>query len=171
LEAFCISDAEDLDKFIENYIRSGMAALTLLSRTIREGDTFGFKGLDFSDVWLDKDSVIASDGTLFFADIEGLEWIPIRDNDEAKVRMRRQFDRNYYEFVYSLDRLLRERSKMTEHNITGRELRRGLAARLEMALVDDSFLEVRQSDDSLRVRIEPWGNLVEGIVVKMLDFE
>ena len=171
LEAFHISGTEDLDLFIENYIRSGMAALTLLSRTIRVAEGDGFVGLDFSDVWLDKDSVIASDGTLYFADLEGLEWIPIRDDDEAKFRIRRQFDRNYYEFMYTLDRLLRERNRMTEHSVTRRELRQGLVTRLEMALADDSFLDVRQSDNSLRVRIMPLRDLVDGIDVRMLDLD
>ena len=36
LDAFGVSDPEDLDRFIENYLRSGMAALTLISRTVRK---------------------------------------------------------------------------------------------------------------------------------------
>jgi hypothetical protein len=171
MDTFGISDPEDLDGFIENYIRSGMAALTLISRTVREDEKFGHVALDFTDVWLDKDSVIASDGTIFFADIEGLEWIPMRDDDEAKFRMMRQFDRNYYEFMYSLDRLLQERDRMRNRTTTRRALRHGLAARLELALESDPFLEIRQSEHSLRIAMNPLDGVVEGIEVKMLDFE
>ena len=32
-----------------------------------------YTGLDFNDVWLDKDAVISPDGTVYFVDLEGIE--------------------------------------------------------------------------------------------------
>jgi len=52
-----------------------MQALTLWARSLR---TIGNvrAGLDLQAVWFDKDSVIAPDGSLFFTDLEGLDWVP-----------------------------------------------------------------------------------------------
>jgi hypothetical protein len=171
LEAFKISSLEDLDHFMDNYIRSGIAALTLIPRTIRRDEKLGRVALDFSDVWLDKDSVVASDGTIFFADIEGLDWVPIRDDYEAKLRMKRQFDRNFYEFVYGLDCLLRERDQMANRRTPRIALRLGLMARLELALENDNFVELKRTGKSLNISINPPEDQVEGVSVKMLDFD
>lgn len=171
LNAFKIDSLEELDDFIHNYIHSGIAALTLIPRTLRAGLDSGHFGLDFTDVWLDKDSVIAPDGTIFFADIEGLEWVPIRDEDEAKFKMKRQFERNFYEFMYGIDCLLKERNKMTGQRMSFNGLRQTLAARLELALEQDKFTELEQTKSALYIILKPTLNQFSELKIKILDLE
>ncbi|MGA1819692.1 MAG: hypothetical protein ACMUHU_01655 [Thermoplasmatota archaeon] len=154
LGSFGIEDVETLDEFIVNYIRSGMAALTLGARTMKvRGDRFTM--LDYHDVWLDKDSVIAPDGTLFFADIEGLDRsFPLYEAGAAKL-MRTQFHRNFYEFMYGFDRLFRERERMRGTELSWPSRRSGACAIFEMALSGDPFLEQVPTEGSLVMRLRP----------------
>jgi hypothetical protein len=171
LEAFKITSSEDLDAFIDNYICSGIAALTLIPRTVRNHDKWGIAALDYFDVWLDKDSVIAPDGTIFFADIEGLDWVPLRDEGEANLRIKRQFNRNYYEFMYGLDNLLKKRQNLSGLTTPRWELRQVLAARLELALARDPFVDLKMTDRSLYINMKPGHNEVAEVSIKMLDFK
>lgn len=109
LDTFALEDPAEVDAFIDNYVASGVAALTLFSRTLRPCE-WGVEGLDYDDVWLDKDALVAPDGTLHFADLEGLEWFTAGQDWTLAERVRKQFGRNFYEFMYGLDLLLRERA-------------------------------------------------------------
>lgn len=170
LKAFKISSNEDLDSFIDNYISSGIAALTLISRTVQQHEIWGLAALDFIDVWLDKDSVLAPDGTIYFADIEGLDWVPLRDEAEAILRIKRQFDRNYYEFMYGLDTLLKERQHLSGLPTPRWELRQVLAERLELALKRDPFVELNRAEHTLYIELIPHSEKVPKVTIKMLNF-
>jgi len=170
LKAFRISSSEDMDSFIDKYISSGIAALTLITRTVQKHEIWGLAALDFIDVWLDKDSVLAPDGTIYFADIEGLDWIPLRDEAEAILRMKRQFDRNYYEFMYGLDILLKERQRLSNLHTSRLELRQILAERLDLALKRDLFVELNRTENTLYIELIPQGEEVPKVSIKMLDF-
>ena len=65
--------------FLKNFVKSGIAYLTLFTRTMKRNEDGTFSGLDFYDVWLDKDAVLAPDGTIYFVDLEGLEWITVEE--------------------------------------------------------------------------------------------
>ena len=171
LEGFKVQGPEGLDSFIDNYIRSGMAALTLLARTVREHGTWSHAALDFDDVWLDKDSVIAPDGAIFFADIEGLDWVPLRDEAEATKRLTKQFDRNFYEFMYGLDRLMNERVRVSERSVDRESRRQELAARFELALAKDRFLSLERDAHHLDAIIRPGKGPVKAVRARILDFD
>ena len=171
LDGFKVQGHESLDSFIDNYLRSGLAALTLMARTVRPHDTWGYTGLDYDDVWLDKDSVIAPDGTIFFADIEGLDWVPLRDGPEASKRMRKQFDRNFYEFMYGLDRLVNERDSLSQRTVDRESRRQELAARLELAVGKDRFLSLERNGPALDAVMRPTIGPVKEVRARMLDFE
>ena len=64
----------------------------------------------FYDVWLDKDAVLAPDGTIYFVDLEGLEWITVGENN-IHEKIRDQIYRSLYEFMYAYEQIERERSK------------------------------------------------------------
>ena len=162
LEAFGVLDPEALDGFLDHYIRSGLAALTLLSRSLR-GSGRDRRALDYQDVWLDKDSVLAPDGTLFFADIEGLAWVPVQDDERLAALTRRQFERNFYEFMYGLHRLLGERDQMAGRMPSAECRRADVAARLELSLQRDRFIRLERSARSLDM-------LCGGALVRLLDF-
>ncbi len=171
LSAFGVEDEQGLDAFIDCYLRSGMAALTLVPRTVEEVEGRGVAALDYADVWLDKDSVLAPDGTLFFADIEGLEWVVMRDDDEVLARMRRQFERNLYEYLYGADRLLRERERMAGATRGREERRRDLGARLQLALERDPYVAVEGCGTHMDLALLPHEGHAPELRLRMLDFE
>ena len=170
IDSFNINTLEDLDMFIDNYISSGLAALTLFCRTLKHDQRQVYLGLDYSDVWLDKDSVIAPDGNIFFADIEGLEWVPVRDAEESRFKFTRQFDRNFYEFMYGADCLLKERAKMGNNISTTEALRKSFAARLELAVENDPFIELEHVNRALYLILKPNIFSDSDFRIKILDF-
>ncbi|MGA1873604.1 MAG: hypothetical protein ACMUHY_08015 [Thermoplasmatota archaeon] len=167
LDSFGVTDVEVLDDLLDNFIRSGIAALTLGARTMQRSGG-AFRMLDYHDVWLDKDSVIAPDGTLFFADIEGLDWTRMLDEGDAAKVMRTQFHRNYYEFMYGLDRLIRCRERMRGRELSWPARRAGTAAVFEMTLSDDPFLELVHGGSSLGIRLSP-GLGMDDVEMKLID--
>jgi hypothetical protein len=76
---FGIDENDKALQFLKNFIKSGIAFLTLFTRSIKSNQDGTFSGLDFYDVWLDKDAVLAPDGTIYFVDLEGLEWITVHE--------------------------------------------------------------------------------------------
>ena len=170
LEAFGVRDEGALDEFIERYLRSGMATLTLAARTARRAGR-GWRAMDYSDVWLDKDSVVAPDGTLFFADLEGLEWVPLHTAEEAASRVRRQFDRNFYELMYGLDRLLGEREAMAGQAPSWEARRRSAAARMGLALAGDRYIALEEARAGLDAVVRPRAGPAREVTIRVLDFE
>lgn len=171
LEAFGVDDLPDLDAFIDRYLSSGLAALTLIARTVEPHDAWGHRALDYDDVWLDKDSLLAPDGTLHFADIEGLAWVPLRDADEARHRTVRQFNRNLYELLYGLDCLLDERDRRADHRVTRPARRRELALRLDMALEGDPRVATEERGSALHLVITPRAAELPAVTIKIIDMD
>jgi hypothetical protein len=170
LNAFGINSEEQLDTFIDHYISSGIAALTLFARTLRHGK-YGYEGLDYVNVWLDKDSLIAPDGTIHFVDIEGLDWVSTGCEISTEKRINSQFNRNYYEFMYGLDALLRHRCILTKTytGISIEDIRSTLAVRFEMALNKDPFIELTNSGDAVDIIILPLIREVPPVTLRLLD--
>ncbi len=168
LKAFGINTVEQLDTFVDNYISSGIAALTLFARTLRDSK-YGYEGLDYVNVWLDKDSVIAPDGRIHFADIEGLDWVAAGGEVSLRKHILSQFNRNYYEFMYGLDALLRERCVLKHEGFEIEDIRSTLAVRFEMALNKDRFIEFNSSCDLVDIVILPLIREAEPVTVRLLD--
>jgi hypothetical protein len=95
--------------FLKNFIKSGIAYLTLFPRTVKANEDGTFSGLDFYDVWLDKDAVLAPDGTVYFVDLEGLEWITIEEK-KISEKIDDQIYRSLYEFMFAYEQIERQRS-------------------------------------------------------------
>jgi len=140
-------------EFLKNFVRSGIAFLTLFIRSIKSNEDGTFSGLDFYDVWLDKDAVLAPDGTIYFVDLEGLEWITIT---KAKVheKIDDQIYRSLYEFLYAYEQIERERAArfgaMTDRKAQFEYL-------LREALRDDEVIELAKSRESLELVL---GNII-----------
>jgi hypothetical protein len=96
-------------EFLKNFVKSGIAYLTLFTRSLKNNEDGTFSGWDFYDVWLDKDAVLAPDGTIYFVDLEGLEWITI---EEKKIpeKIDDQIYRSLYEFMFAYEQIEQERS-------------------------------------------------------------
>lgn len=154
LEGLGVHGVEALDAFVERFLASGIAALTLWARTVRPCPG-GLEGLDFDDAWLDKDALIAPDGTLMLVDLEAFTWRPTTHRDDAEARVRAQIGRNAYELLYGVDALLEVRDAWREHVTPQRARRESVIARLALALGGDRVVRVVESDEGadLEVRV------------------
>lgn len=166
LHGLGVDDVGALDEFVERYLATGVAAITLWARTARPGED-GLEGLDFDDVWLDKDSVLAPDGSLFLVDLESIEWTPVTSRIDAAARIRKQLDRNYYDVMYGLDAMLTVRDRWLDREPDREARRESAAARLALALAGDPVVEVLDRGDGVDLRIRaPAG---EPVRVRMID--
>jgi hypothetical protein len=93
------------------FLRSTIPLLTLFPRTLRVDLANGrYYGLDFHDVWLDKDAVIAPDGTVYFVDLEGIEEEGV-DREAVRERIEDQVYRSLYEFLFAYEQIEQERTR------------------------------------------------------------
>ena len=105
-ELLALRNKNAIYRFVEVLLSTGLGALTLFAASLRAGDR-GLEGLDFDDAWLDKDTLVAPDGSVHFVDLESLDWVAVRDAPEAHARMTRQLARNAYDLLWVADALLR----------------------------------------------------------------
>jgi hypothetical protein len=139
--------------FLKNFVKSGIAFLTLFARSMKRNQDGTFSGLDFYDVWLDKDAVIAPDGTVYFVDLEGLEWITIGEKDVVE-KVYSQVYRSLYEFMYAYEQIERERLARFG-GITDRRVQ--FECLLREALKDDEVVDLAQEGESLMLTV---GNIL-----------
>jgi hypothetical protein len=157
---FRIDNNDKAMGFLENFVKSGIAILTLFVRSMSNNGDGTYSGLDFYDVWLDKDAVLAPDGTIFWADLEGLQTISIGGKDRAALEfnieenMEHQIYRSLYEFMYAYEQIERERVRRFGH-ITDRKVQ--FEYLLREALKDDEVVDIHRSPDSLELVI---GNIL-----------
>ena len=157
---FRIEDNDRAMVFLTNFVRSGIAILTLFVRSMSHNADGTYRGLDFYDVWLDKDAVLAPDGTIFWADLEGLQGITIGGKDRSELEfnveenMEHQIYRSLYEFMYAYEQIERERVRRFGHS-TDRKLQ--FEYLLKEALRDDEVVGLHRSQDKLELVI---GNIL-----------
>lgn len=108
-DLFGIDNDDKAVSFVKNFLKSGIAFLTLFTRTLKQNADSTYSGLDFYDVWLDKDAVLSPDGTIYFVDLEGLEWITVKE-EKIPEKIDDQIYRSLYEFMYAYEQIQRERS-------------------------------------------------------------
>src|SRR3990172_201778 len=169
LDALGVRTPETADDFIENYIASGVAALTLYVRTLRK-TPWGFRGLNYGDVYLDKAAVPAPDGRLHFVDLEGLDWVLGGADVPVEERIREQFNYNFYEFMYGLHLLLVARERLAGRTLTQEERRRTVAPRFEMALARDPFTRVETGADGMDVVVRPALGAGQDVPIRVLGW-
>jgi len=135
--------------FLKNFVKSGIAYLTLFPRTMKRNEDGTFSGLDFYDVWLDKDAVLAPDGTIYFVDLEGLEWI---NAEERKIseKIDDQIYRSLYEFMYAYEQIERERFARFG-GVADRKLQ--FECLLKEALREDEVVDLVSEGQSLKLVI------------------
>jgi hypothetical protein len=157
---FRIDSNDKAMDFLGNFVKSGIAILTLFVRSMKNNGDCTYSGLDFYDVWLDKDAVLAPDGTIFWADLEGLQTITIGGKNRADLEfnieenMEHQIYRSLYEFMYAYEQIERERIKRFGH-VTDRKIQ--FEYLLRDALKDDEVVDLHRSPDSLELVI---GNIL-----------
>ncbi|MBO0889252.1 hypothetical protein J2P12_09155, partial [Candidatus Bathyarchaeota archaeon] len=139
--------------FLRNFVKSGIAFLTLFTRTIERNEDGTFSGLDFYDVWLDKDAVLAPDGTIYFVDLEGLEWITLK-SEKVQEKIDDQIYRSLYEFLYAYEQIERERAARFGDIM---ERKAQLDVLLQDALVKDEIVDLARDGKSTQLVI---GNIL-----------
>ncbi|MGA3059938.1 MAG: hypothetical protein ABSD92_06160 [Candidatus Bathyarchaeia archaeon] len=146
-DLFGIDNNDKALEFLKNFVKSGIAFLTLFTRSLKINEDGTFSGLDFYDVWLDKDAVLAADGTIYFVDLEGLEWITLGEKNIPE-KINDQIYRSLYEFMYAYEQIERERSKrfgeMTDRKAQFEYL-------LREALKDDEVIDLAHEGQSLEL--------------------
>jgi hypothetical protein len=153
-DLFGIDENDKALEFLKNFVRSGIAFLTLFTRSIKSNEDGTFSGLDFYDVWLDKDAVIAPDGTIYFVDLEGLEWITL-EKEKVLEKIDDQIYRSLYEFIYAYEQIERERATrfgdVTDRRVQFEHL-------LRVALKDDEVIGFSRDGGSLELVV---GNVLD----------
>src|SRR5208283_5471575 len=110
-DLYSIDSAAKAHQFETNFVRSGMALLTLFARTLTWDPARGrYSGLDFQDVWLDKDAILAPDGTVFFVDLEGIDLVSV-EREGVREKMEDQIFRSLYEFMFAYEQIEGERER------------------------------------------------------------
>jgi hypothetical protein len=140
-------------RFEINFIRSGIAILSLFARSCRVRDGGGLEGLAFHDVWFDKDAIVAPDGTIHFADIEGLQWHQIPADRFSEVQ-RHDWDELAFEFLYALIRVDSHRAALEGIHVPWPKQRESISTFLHIALDRDPFAYPRLSGNDLNVVVE-----------------
>jgi len=155
-EMFGIGSFEAAERFLENMARSSVAALTLYARSLRHDDGRGvYAGLGYHDVWLDKDAVVAPDGTMHFADLEGIEEIPVRDSEAVREEIERQFHRNVYEAFYALEALALEVDRRWRILREPSARRTWILETMERACAADPHVAFERRGERLVLEVEP----------------
>jgi hypothetical protein len=152
-DLFGIDENDKALEFLKNFLKSGIAFLTLFTRSIRSNADGTFSGLDFYDVWLDKDAVLAPDGTIYFLDLEGLEWITVTEH-KIHEKIDDQIYRSLYEFMYAYEQIERERSARFGHKMDRKVQFERL---LRVALKDDEVIDLATEGQSLELIV---GNIL-----------
>jgi hypothetical protein len=149
-DLFAVDSNERALGFETNFVRSTMAMLTLFARTmIWDGDRNAYRGLDFLDVWLDKDAVVAPTGSVYFVDLEGIEEIAVARSD-VKEKIEDQVYRSLYEMTFAYEQIERERVRRFGAD-GGRK--RHFAGILREALRDDRFVRLQENGPNLELVI------------------
>jgi len=152
-DLFGINENDKAMKFLKNFVKSGIAFLTLFTRTLKNNEDGTFSGLDFYDVWLDKDAVLAPDGTIYFVDLEGLEWITVAEKNVPE-KICDQIYRSLYEFMFAYEQIERERLARFG-GLTDRKLQ--FEYLLREALKDDEVIDLAHEGQSLKLVV---GNIL-----------
>jgi hypothetical protein len=159
-DLFGIDENDKALEFLKNFVKSGIAFLTLFTRSLKSNEDGTFSGLDFYDVWLDKDAVLAPDGTIYFVDLEGLEWITVGEK-KIHEKIDDQIYRSLYEFMYAYEQIERER-RARFGGLTDRKVQ--FEYLLREALKDDEVIDLAREGQSLELVVG--NNLGEQRLIK-----
>ncbi|MCI4320983.1 MAG: hypothetical protein L3K18_03220 [Thermoplasmata archaeon] len=156
LALYQLDSLERCADFLEHLLASAIAATTLLARTLRyDSDRSLYTGLDFFEVYLDKDSVVAGDGTLHFADLEGVEPFQAENPHAVKERIFGQFYQNIYEASYAVEMVARTVWSTLGITASESDRRAWTLERLEHAVQSDPYVRVHRSGERLTLTVEP----------------
>lgn len=147
---FRIDSNAKAHRFEIAFVRSTVAMLTLFARTLRyDAVRDRYLGFDFDDVWLDKDAVVAPDGTAYFVDLEGIVERAL-EKDQVAEKIDDQVHRSLYELTFAYEQIETERVRQ----FGGGESRTGhFETVLREALRGDPYVDVESGRSHLDLLI------------------
>ncbi len=149
-ERFGIDSNARAVAFEVRFVASALAMLTLFARTLASDARPGrYRGLDFHDVWLDKDAVLAPDGTAYFVDLEGIDEVVV-ERDGVREKLEDQVYRSLYEFMFAFEQIESERRR--RFAALG-DRRAHFATIVREALRDDPYARPTETPDGLALLI------------------
>jgi len=149
-DLFEVSSNERATRFELAFLRTTVAMLTLFARTMRYDPSHGrYFGLEYHDVWLDKDAVVAPDGAVYFVDLEGIEEEGV-DREKVRERLEDQIYRSLYEMLFAYEQIDQERVRRFGLATSRKAQLRSL---LERALANDPFVRVRTESGGVDLEI------------------
>ncbi|MFW9950663.1 MAG: hypothetical protein ACFFKA_11145 [Candidatus Thorarchaeota archaeon] len=149
---FGIDTLKEVEQFEINFIKSGIALLTLFTRSAKLNGN-EVTGICYQDVWLDKDCVVAPDGTIHFADIEGFVWKKVTLNDYIHIQTQ-EWQKLVYEFLFALVQIDSYRHKLENRQLSWSKQREELAFMFYQALNKDFFTYSENLNKNLTIVIE-----------------
>jgi hypothetical protein len=153
-DLFRVDTPAKAHRFQTNFVRSGLALLTLFARTMEyDPRRERYAGLDFWDVWLDKDAVIAQDGTAYFVDLEGIDTVRV-DAIDVGEKLDDQIFRSLYEFMFAYEQIDAERARRFGE---AGSRRRRFEALAQEALRHDRYVRLRAEGRSVVLTLRTAG--------------
>jgi hypothetical protein len=150
-DLFSIESNAQALRFETNFVRSTVAMLTLFARTLTFDTARGkYVGLDYDDVWLDKDAVLAPDGAAYFVDLEGIVEVAL-DKDMIREKIEDQVHRSLYELTFAYEQIEGERRRRFG---AGGSRKGHFEGVLRESLRDDPFVQVEASDGNVDLLIQ-----------------
>ncbi len=149
-DLFGVASSAAAHRFEVAFVRSTVAMLTLFARTLRyDPERNRYLGFDFDDVWLDKDAVLAPDGTAYFVDLEGIVERAL-ERDQVAEKIDDQVHRSLYELTFAYEQIEAERVR----RFGGGESRTGhFEAVLREAVRTDPYVDVESTRSHLDLLI------------------
>jgi hypothetical protein len=153
--AFQIENSDQVTLFERNFLQSGIALLSLFTRSARVDKGF-VTGLIYQDVWLDKDAIIAPDGILHFADLEGLDRKTVMIQDYVRIQQA-EWHKLVFEFLYALISVDTYRRRMEGLELDWTQQRRDLASLVMDSLGNDPIAHPHMEENTLFILLESSG--------------
>lgn len=158
-DRFGLASGAQALRFETRFIRSTVAMLTLFARTLTKIEgTDRYRGLDFHDVWLDKDAVLSPSGEVYFVDLEGIEEVEVAEH-EVREKIEDQIFRSLYEFMFAYEQIDQERRH--RFGDTGSRKQR-FASLFEEAVREDPWVRALSTPGKLELEVRN-GLAVEGL--------
>jgi hypothetical protein len=138
-------------RFETHFVRSTVAMLTLFARTMTLDAKRGrYIGLDYDDVWLDKDAVLAPDGSAYFVDLEGIVELAL-DKESVQEKIEDQVHRSLYELTFAYEQIEAERRRRFG---TGGSRKSHFEGVLREAVKDDPYVRVQSEGGNVDLLIQ-----------------
>lgn len=162
---FELENEKQIEKFELNFIRSGIALLSLYIRSAKKEDD-NITGIVYQDVWLDKDCVVAPDGTIHFADLEGLIWKSVAQ-DKFEETQTQEWKKLVFEFLFALVKIDTYRHQINGRKLSWNRQREELALLIQRSINQDRFAYTKNNNNNLLIVLE--GTEIPSVEIPILE--